>query len=141
MYEKPDLDTPLAALRTNITAWQASLQRHLSDERKSQSIAFDVQLMEDRDDIAAKIVEDFTAIDTEMSKRRVTDGAAPSAWSIERLTDAELAAAKADWPELALFNDATLRLATDVLGIHMVRDMARQAVRNAPGVLNNSRTK
>ncbi|MEU7031616.1 hypothetical protein AB0A60_33575 [Streptomyces sp. NPDC046275] len=137
MYEKPDLDTPLAALRTNITAWQASLQRHLSEERKGQGIAFDVQLMEDRDDIAAKIVEDFTAIDTEMSKRRVIDSAAPSAWSIERLTDAELAAAKADWPELALFNDATLRLAADVLGIRMVRDMARQAVRNAPGVLNS----
>lgn len=137
MYEKPDLDTPLAALRTNIAAWQASLQRHLSDERKGQGIAFDVQLMEERDDIAAKIVEDFTAIDTEMSKRRVIDSAAPSAWSIDRLTDDELAAARADWPELALFNDATLRLAADVLGIRMVRDMARQAVRNAPGVLNS----
>ncbi|MCZ1012350.1 hypothetical protein [Streptomyces lydicus] len=141
MYEKPDLNTPLAALRTNITAWQTSLQRHLSEERKGQGIAFDVQLMEDRDDIAAKIVEDFTAIDTEMSKRRVIDSAAPSAWSAERLSDAELAAAKADWPELTLFNDVALRLAADVLGIHMVRDMARQAVRNAPTVLLNSRTK
>ncbi|MFI5867164.1 hypothetical protein [Streptomyces sp. NPDC051546] len=140
MYEKPDLNTPLAALRTNITAWQASLERHLSEERKGQGIAFDVQLIEDRDDIAAKIVQDFTAIDTEMSKRRVIDSAAPSAWSTERLTDAELAAAKADWPELSLFNDVTLRLAADVLGIHMVRDMARQAVRNAPAVLD-SRTK
>ncbi|MFF3957378.1 hypothetical protein ACFYY1_29815 [Streptomyces sp. NPDC001890] len=140
MYEKPDLDTPLAALRTNITAWQAGLQRHLSEESKGKGIAFDVQLMEDRDDLAAKIVEDFTAIDTEMSKRRVIDNAAPSAWSIERLTDAQLATAKTDWPELTLFNDATLRLAADVLGIHMVRDMARQAVRNVPGV-RNSRTK
>ncbi|MCX4681677.1 hypothetical protein OG413_41485 [Streptomyces sp. NBC_01433] len=140
MYEKPDLDSPLAALRTNITAWQASLERHLSERRKGKGIAFDVQLMEDRDDIAAKLVEDFTAIDAEMSKRRVIDSAAPSAWSIERLTDAELAVAKADWPELALFNDVTLRLAADVLGIRMVRDMARQAVRNAPAVLD-SRTK
>ncbi|MFD7867004.1 hypothetical protein [Streptomyces sp. NPDC059783] len=140
MYEKPDLDTPLADLRTNITAWQASLERHLSEERKRQGVAFDVQLIEDRDDIAAKIVKNITAIDTEMSKRRVIDSAAPAAWSIDRLTDAELAAAKADWPELALFNDATLRLAADVLGIHMVRDMARQAVRNAPTVLD-SRTK
>ncbi|MFJ5951366.1 hypothetical protein [Streptomyces noursei] len=136
MYEKPDLDTPLADLRTHITAWRASLQRHLSEERKGKSIAFDVQVMEERDGIAAEIVEAFTAIDAEMSKRRV-DSAAPAVWSIERLTDAELTAAKADWPELALFNGATLRLAADVLGIHMVRDMARQAARNAPAVLNS----
>ncbi|WP_240152146.1 hypothetical protein [Streptomyces mobaraensis] len=90
----PDLDIPLTGLSTNITAWQASLQRHLSEECKAKGIAFDVQLMEDRDDIAAKIVEDFTAIDTEMSKRRVIASAAPSAWSIERLTDATLRA----WP-------------------------------------------
>ncbi|MGZ2361468.1 hypothetical protein LRE75_33120 [Streptomyces sp. 372A] len=140
MYEKPDLDTPLAALRTDITAWQASRERHLSEERKGKGVAFDVQLLEGRDDIAEKIVEAFSKIDTEMSKRRVIDNATPTAWSTERLTDAKLAAAKADCPELSLFNDVTLRLAADAIGIRMVRDMARQAVRNAPAVLD-SRTK
>lgn len=130
-----DLNTPLANLRSNIATWKASLDRHLSEERKGKGLAFDVQLMEERDDIAVKIVEDFTAIDQEMSKRRVIDSAAPSAWTIDRLTDAQLAAVKADWPELALFNDDTLRRAADVLGIHMVRSMAQDAVRNAPTYL------
>lgn len=51
------------------------------------------------------------------------------------LTDNKLAAAKADWPELAIFNDDTIRRVADVLGIRMVRSMAQDAVRNAPGVL------
>ncbi|MGW6145343.1 hypothetical protein [Streptomyces sp. NPDC055140] len=140
MYEKPDLNAALADLRATIAEWKASLARHLSDERRGKGIAWDIQLMEDRDDMAVKIVEYFDAIDAEMTKRGIIDSGAPSAWTLDRLTDEQLAAAKADWPELALFRDATVRRVADVLGIHMVRDMARQAVRNAPTVLK-SRTK
>ncbi|MFF4057641.1 hypothetical protein ACFYZ0_18030 [Streptomyces sp. NPDC001708] len=136
MYEKPDLNTPLANLRTNTEAWRASLARHSSDERLGKGIAWDVELMEERDDIAAKIVEDFATIDAELSKRRVIDSATPSAWTIDRLTDEQIAACKADWPELGMFADSTIRQVADVLGIRMVRAMAQEAVRRAPGVLD-----
>ncbi|MFJ1552793.1 hypothetical protein [Streptomyces mirabilis] len=134
-YKKPDLNTPLANLRTNTEAWKTSIARHASEERKGKGLAWDVELMEERDDIAAKIVEDFGTIDAEMSKRRVIDSAVPSAWTIDRLTDEQIAAAKADWPELGMFADATIRQVADVLGIRMVRAMAQEAVRRAPAIL------
>ncbi|MFF7169746.1 hypothetical protein [Streptomyces pseudovenezuelae] len=135
MYQKPDLDAPLTQLRENTAAWSASVARHASDERMGKGLAWDVELMEERDDIAAKIVEDFGTIDAEMSKRRIIDNAAPSAWTIDRLTDEQIAACKTDWPELGLFADATIRQVADVLGIRMVRSMAQEAVRRAPGLL------
>lgn len=135
MYVKPDLDTPLANLRTNIAAWKTSIARHSSDERMGKGLAWDVELMEERDDLAAKIVEDFATIDAEMSQRRVIDSTAPSAWTIDRLTDEQIAACKADWPELGMFADSTIRQVADVLGIRMVRAMAQEAVRRAPAVL------
>ncbi|MET7276517.1 hypothetical protein ABZS59_35980 [Streptomyces flaveolus] len=138
MYEKPDLDTPLPNLRTNTTAWETSLDRHLSEERKGQGLAFDVQLMEEREPLTEKIIQAITTIDQKMSKRQVIDSAAPSEWTVDRLTDAQLDAVKADWPELALFDATTLRQVADVIGIRMVRDMARQALRNASAVLNSN---
>ncbi|MFG2795830.1 hypothetical protein [Streptomyces pseudovenezuelae] len=141
MYKKPDLDTPLAQLRENTAAWKASMARHSSDERQGKGLAWDVELMEERDDIAAKIVEDFGAIDTVMSERRVIDSAAPAAWTIDRLTDEQLAACKADWPELGMFADATVRQMADVVGIRMVRAMAQEAVRRAPGILQARESK
>ncbi|MEU2909119.1 MULTISPECIES: hypothetical protein [Streptomyces] len=137
MYQKPDLNTPLANLRTNTEAWKTSLARHSSEERKGKGLAWDVELMEERDDIAAKIVEDFGTIDAEMSKCRVIDSTAPSAWTIDRLTDEQIAACKADWPELGMFADDTVRRLADVVGIRMVRSMAQEAVRRAPGVLDD----
>lgn len=137
MYKKPDLDTPLAQLRENIAKWNASLQRHSSDEARGKGFAFDIGLLDERDDIAAEIVKDFGLIDETMSQRRIIDSATPAAWTIDRLTDAQLAAAKADWPELALFDDTTLRQVADVLGIYMVRSMAKEARRNAPVTLNS----
>ncbi|MEU6106405.1 hypothetical protein [Streptomyces flaveolus] len=73
-----------------------------------------------------------------MSKRQVIDSAALSEWTVDRLMDAQFDAVKADWPELALFDAPTLRQVADVIGIHMVRDMARQALRNASAVLNSN---
>ena len=96
-----------------------------------KGLAWDVELMEERDDLAAKIVEDFATIDAEMSKRRVIDSTAPSAWTIDRLTDEQIAACKADWPELGMFADFTIRQVADVLGIRMVRAMAQEAVRRS----------
>ncbi|MFF2205171.1 hypothetical protein [Streptomyces sp. NPDC058145] len=116
MYEKPDLDTRLARLRENITKWQASLKRHTCDERRGKGFAYDIALLDQRDDIAAQIVQDFGAIDEAMPERRIINSAAPSAWTIDRLTDDQLAAVKADWPDLALFNGATVRQVADVLG-------------------------
>ncbi|MFM9698848.1 hypothetical protein [Streptomyces europaeiscabiei] len=141
MYQKPDLNTPLAQLRANTAAFKAGLARHLSDERMGKGIAWDVELMEERDDIAGKIVEDFGVIDEEMSKRRVIDSATPSAWSVDRLTDEQLAACKADWPELGMFADDTVRRVADVLGIRMVRAMAQEAVRRAPAILQARESK
>ncbi len=135
MYEKPDLDTPLDQIRENTAKFNASLQRHTSDEARGKGFAFDVQLLEERDDIAAAIVKDFGTIDEEMSKRRVIDNVAPSAWTVDRLTDEQLAAVKADWPELGMFADDTVRRVADVLGIRMVRAMAQEAIRRAPTVL------
>ncbi|MFI6282907.1 hypothetical protein [Streptomyces sp. NPDC050988] len=136
MNKKPDLNTPLAQLRENIAKWNASLQRHSSDEARGTGFAFDIGLLDERDDIAAEIVKDFGLIDETMSQRRIIDSATPAAWTIDRLTDAQLTAAKADWPELALFDDTTVRQVADVLGIYMVRSMAQEARRNAPVVLN-----
>ncbi|MGY5009936.1 hypothetical protein ACWCY6_17905 [Streptomyces sp. 900105755] len=136
MYVKPDLDTTLANLRTNTEAWKTSLARHSSDERRGKGLAWDVELMEERDDISAKIVEDFATIDAELSKRRVIDSVTPSEWTIDRLTDEQIAACKADWPELGMFDDTTIRQVADVLGIRMVRELARQAVRRSPDVLS-----
>ena len=136
MYVKPDLNTPLANLRANTEAWKTSLARHASEERKGKGLAWDVELMEERDDIAAKIVEDFGTIDAEMSKCRVIDSTAPSAWAIDRLTEEQIATCKADWPELGMFDDSTIRQVADVLGIRMVRELARQAVRRSPDVLS-----
>ncbi|WP_411147455.1 hypothetical protein [Streptomyces sp. A30] len=141
MYQKPDLNTPLANLRTNTEAWKTSIARHASDERMGKGLAWDVELMEERDDIAAKIVKDFATIDEEMSKRRVIDSVTPSAWTIDRLTDEQLAACKVDWPELGMFADATIRQVADVLGIRMVRAMAQEAVRRAPGILQARESK
>lgn len=141
MYQKPDLNTPLAQLRENTAAFKASLARHLSDERMGKGIAWDVELMEERDDIAGKIVEDFGVIDEEMSKRRVIDSATPSAWTVDRLTDEQLAACKADWPELGMFADETVRRVADVLGIRMVRAMAQEAIRRAPAILQARESK
>ncbi|MFG3263054.1 hypothetical protein [Streptomyces bobili] len=135
MYQKPDLNTPLAQLRENTAAFKASLARHVSDERMGKGIAWDIELMEQRDDIAVKIVEDFGAIDKVMSERRVIDSATPSAWTVDRLTDEQLAACKADWPELGMFADDTVRRVADVLGIRMVRSMAQEAIRRAPAIL------
>ncbi|MFF4543707.1 hypothetical protein ACFY1J_05580 [Streptomyces sp. NPDC001406] len=135
MYQRPDLNGPLANLRSNVEAWKTSLARHASEERRGKGLAWDVELMEERDDLAAKIVEDFATIDAELSKRWVIDNAAPSAWTIDRLTDEQIAAAKADWPELGMFADCTIRQVADVLGIRMVRAMAQEAVRRAPAVL------
>ncbi|MEW2497454.1 hypothetical protein AB0942_28540 [Streptomyces nodosus] len=135
MYKKPDLNGPLARLRENTVAFQASLDQHLSGERKGKGIAWDVELMEQRDDIAAAIVKDFGVIDEEMSKCRVIDSPAPSAWTIDRLSDEQLTAAKADWPELGMFSDETVRRVADVLGIRMVRAMAQEAIRRSPAVL------
>ncbi|MFG2512614.1 hypothetical protein [Streptomyces sp. NPDC048584] len=137
MYQKPDLNTPLANLRTNTEVWKTSLARHSSEERKGKGLAWDVELMEERDDIAAKIVEDFGTIDAEMSKCRVIDSTAPSAWTIDRLTDEQIAACMADWPELGMFADDTVRRLADVVGIRMVRSMAQEAVRRAHGVLDD----
>ncbi|MFF8399894.1 hypothetical protein [Streptomyces sp. NPDC016172] len=136
MYQKPDLNTPLANLRTNAEAWKTSLARHASEERKGKGLAWDVELMEERDDLAAKIVEDFGTIDDEMSKVRIIDNSAPAAWSVDRLTDEQLAACKADWPELGMFADDTIRRMADVVGIRMVRAMAQEAVRRSPAVLS-----
>ncbi|RNG15177.1 hypothetical protein EEJ42_31090 [Streptomyces botrytidirepellens] len=136
MCVKPDLNTALANLRTNTEAWRASLARHASGERPANGLAWDVAIMESRDEIAARIVDDFDAIDEEMSERRGIDSAAPSAWTIDRLTDDQFDAVKADWPELALFSDDTVRRVANAVGIHMVRAMAREAVRRAPAVLN-----
>jgi hypothetical protein len=136
MYQKPDLNTPLANLRTNAEAWKTSLARHASEERKGKGLAWDVELMEERDDLAAKIVEDFGTIDDEMSKVRIIDNSAPAAWSVDRLTDDQLAACKADWPELGMFADDTIRRMADVVGIRMVRAMAQEAVRRSPAVLS-----
>ncbi|WP_181803218.1 hypothetical protein [Streptomyces shenzhenensis] len=136
MYQKPDLNTPLANLRTNTEAWKTSIARHASEERKGKGLAWDIELMEERDDIAAKIVEDFATIDAEMSQRRIIDNAAPMAWTIDSLTDEQIAACKADWPELGMFADSTIRQVADVLGIRMVRAMAQEAVRRAPTVLD-----
>ncbi|GBQ04417.1 hypothetical protein SSP531S_59130 [Streptomyces spongiicola] len=141
MYEKPDLDTPLAQIRENAEKFNASLQRHGSDEGRGKGFAFDIGLLEERDDIAAAIVKDFGVIDTEMSRRRVIDSPAPAAWTIDRLTDEQLAACKADWPELGMFADGTIRRVADVLGIRMVRAMAQEAVRRAPAVLQARESK
>ncbi|MGW2550028.1 hypothetical protein [Streptomyces sp. NPDC001635] len=131
-YKKPDLNGPLANLRTNTEAWKTSLARHASEERKSKGIAWDVELMEERDDIAAKIVEDFARIDEVMSTHRGLGSVAPASWSVDKLTDEQLAAAKADWPELGIFPDKVIRNYADVIGIRAVRYLAQTAVRNAP---------
>ncbi|MFF0698398.1 hypothetical protein ACFYU4_37910 [Streptomyces tendae] len=141
MYVKPDLNGPLSQLRENTAAFDASMKRHVSDERQGKGFAFDVQLLEERDDLAAVIVKDFRAIDEEMSKRDVFNSAAPDAWTIDRLTDEQLAARKADWPELGMFADDTIRQMADVVGIRMVRAMAQEAVRRAPAVLQARESK
>ncbi|MFD7501555.1 hypothetical protein [Streptomyces sp. NPDC059850] len=136
MYKKPDLNGPLARLRENAAAWKANFARLTSREGMDQdSYAWPIARMEERDDLAKQIVEDFGTIDAEMSKRWIIDSAAPSAWTIDRLTDEQIAAAKADWPELGMFADSTIRQVADVLGIRMVRSMAKEAVRRTPGVL------
>jgi hypothetical protein len=141
VYQQPDLNTPLARLRENAAAFKASLKRHTSDDRQDRGFAFDVELLEQRDDLAAVMVQDFTAIDEEMSKRSVFDGVAPAAWTIDRLTDEQFAQCKADWPELGMFTDDTIRRMADVVGIRMVRAMAQEAVRRAPAVLKARESK
>lgn len=141
MYQHPDLNTPLAQLRENTAAWKASLARHASEERKGKGLAWDIELMEERDGIAAEIVKDFAVIDEAMSKRAVINSPAPAAWTVERLTDEQLAACKADWPELGMFADDTIRRMADVVGIRMVRAMAQEAVRRAPAVLKARESK
>ncbi|MEV0778892.1 hypothetical protein [Streptomyces sp. NPDC050428] len=135
MYQKPDLNAPLARIRENTAKFNASLERHGSDEGRAKGLAFDIGLLEERDDIAAVIVKDFGAIDAEMSKCRIIDSSAPTAWTVDRLTDEQLALCKADWPELGMFADDTVRRVADVVGIRMVRAMAQEAVRRAPAVL------
>ncbi|MCD9903202.1 hypothetical protein LUR56_31115 [Streptomyces sp. MT29] len=137
MHQKPDLDTPLAEIRESAAKFNASLERHSSDESRGKGFAFDVQLLEERDDIAAAIVKAFGTIDEEMSKRAVINSPAPAAWTIARLTDEQLAACQADWPELGMFADDTIRRMADVVGIRMVRAMAQEAVRRAPDVLKD----
>ncbi|MFH8508385.1 hypothetical protein [Streptomyces flaveolus] len=112
------------------------LVQHLFKYGGVHAALLPVQLREEREPLTEKIIQDITTIDEEMSKRQVIDSAAPSEWTVDRLTDAQLDAVKADWPELALFDATTLRQVADVIGIRMVRDMARQALRNASAVLN-----
>ncbi|MFI1532143.1 hypothetical protein [Streptomyces griseus] len=135
MDEKPDLNITLTKLRQHTADFRASLERHTSGEGRGKGIAFDVGLLEERDDVAVAIVEDFDKLDTEMSKRWIINGPAPAAWTVEKITDEQLAACKADWPELALFADDTIRRMANVVGIRMVRSMAQEAVRRAPNVL------
>jgi hypothetical protein len=134
MTEKPDLNATLTRLRENAAAFQTSLARHTSEERQGKGFAFDVQLIEERDDLSIVMVEDFGILDAAMSGRGAF-GDAPQAWGIDRLTDEQLAACKADWPELGMFADSTVRQMADVVGIRMVRAMAQEAVRRAAHVL------
>ncbi|MFC9280920.1 hypothetical protein [Streptomyces collinus] len=141
MYEKPDLDGTLANLRKNTAAWKESTARHLSDERKGKGIAYDVELMEQRDDVAQLIVDDFATLDEVMSTHRGIGSVAPASWSVDKLTDEQLAAAKEKWPELAVFGDKVIRNYADLLGIRAVRYLAQEAVRNAPAVLKARESK
>ncbi|WP_371605004.1 hypothetical protein OG345_42055 (plasmid) [Streptomyces sp. NBC_01220] len=134
-YQTPDLNTPLAEVRESIEQYKASMARHSSDERKGKGIAWDIQLMEDREPMVEKMIEGFTAIDTHMTNSSFINSPAPDAWTIDRLTDEQIAACKADWPELGMFADDTIRRMADVVGIRMVRAMAQEAVRRAPAVL------
>ncbi|MEE1764458.1 hypothetical protein [Streptomyces sp. SP18BB07] len=137
MYKKPDLNAPLARLRENAAAWKANLARLTSREGLDQdTYAWPIARMEERDDLAKQIVDDFAEVDEVMTKHLGTGSAAPAAWSVTPLTDEELAAAKADWPELGMFADDTIRRMVDVVGIRMVRAMAQEAVRRAPAVLS-----
>ncbi|MEU1592731.1 hypothetical protein ABZ468_07690 [Streptomyces sp. NPDC005708] len=135
MYEKPDLNGPLANLRKNTEAWKTSLARHASEERKGKGLAWDVEVMEERDDLAAKIVDDFTRIDEVMSTHRALGTAAPASWGVDPLTDEQLAAAKEKWPHLAIFTDRTIRNYANVIGIRQVEYLAMVAVRNVPAHL------
>ncbi|PNG16678.1 hypothetical protein [Streptomyces cahuitamycinicus] len=134
MYQKPNLDEALANLRTNTADWKTSLAQHTSDERRGKGFAFDVQLLEERDDIAAKIVEDFAKIDEVMSTHRGLGSAAPASWRVD-VTPEQIANAKAHWPELAIFDDKVIANMAAVVGIRQVRYMAQVAVRNAPEYL------
>ncbi|MFI9078718.1 hypothetical protein ACIGW8_19955 [Streptomyces sioyaensis] len=136
MYKKPDLNGPLTRLRENAAAWKANLARLTSREgMKQDTYAWPIARMEERDDLAKKIVDDFTALDEVMSSHHGIGSAAPTSWSIDALTEEDLAKVKADWPELGMFADDTVRRVADVIGIRMVRAMAQEAVRRAPAVL------
>ncbi|CAL9326754.1 hypothetical protein [Streptomyces sp. SudanB91_2054] len=141
MYVKPDLNGPLTRLRENIAAWRASLARHASEERKGKGIAWDIELMEQRDDVALKIVDDFAQLDDAMSNYRGMGSVAPASWSVDALTDEDLAKSKAKWPELAIFRDEVIRNYADLLGIRAVRYLAQEAVRNAPAHLKARESK
>lgn len=134
-YEKPNLDATLANLRQDTESWKESAARHLSDERQGRGLAYDVELMEQRDDIAQRLVENFGKLDEAMSTHRGIGSVAPASWSVDRVTDEQLASAKEKWPELAIFGDKVIRNYADVLGIRAVRYLAQEAVRNAPAVL------
>ncbi|MFF8789146.1 hypothetical protein [Streptomyces sp. NPDC015125] len=136
MYKKPDLNGPLIRLRENAAAWKANLARLTSPEgMKQDTYAWPIARMEERDDLAKQIVDDFTALDEVMSSHHGIGNAAPASWSVDALTDEDLANVKADWPELGMFADDTVRRVADVIGIRMVRAMAQEAVRRAPGIL------
>lgn len=135
MYVKPNLDHLLDDLRTHSGAWKASVARHSSDERMGKGMAWDIELMEDRDDLAAKIVGDFAKVDEAMSTHRGLGSVAPASWRVDQLTEEQFATVKSDWPELAIFDDAVIRNMAAIVGIRQVRYMAQVAVRNAPGFL------
>ncbi|MFN1193290.1 hypothetical protein ACK03K_34065 [[Kitasatospora] papulosa] len=136
MYVKPNLDHLLDDLRTRSEAWKVSVARHSSDERMGRGLAWDIELMEDRDEnLAAKIVEDFTKIDEAMSTHRGLGSVAPASWRVDQLTDEQFASVKAAWPELAIFDDKVILDMAAIVGIRQVRYMAQVAVRNAPGYL------
>lgn len=135
MYVKPNLNAALDDLRTHTEAWKASIARHSSDERKGKGLAWDIELMEDRDDLAAKIVEDFAKIDEAMSTHRGLGSVAPASWRVDQITNEQFASVKTAWPELAIFDDKVIRNMAAIVGIRQVRYMAQVAVRNAPGFL------
>ncbi|MFF8399895.1 hypothetical protein [Streptomyces sp. NPDC016172] len=134
MYEKPDLDTVLADMRENSAAWEKN-----ADETRAgvDTLTWGQQIdrMGERDDFAMSLVEGFKRLDEVMSTHRGLGSVAPASWSVDRLTDEDLAKAKEQWPELAIFEDKVIRNYADLLGIRAVRYLAQVAVRNAPAVL------
>jgi hypothetical protein len=133
-YEKPNLDATLAEMRENTAAWQKN-----ADETRAAATELtwgqSIDRMGERDDLAMNIVEGFQRLDEVMATHRGIGSVAPASWSVDALTDEDLARAKEQWPELGILEDKVIRNYADIIGIRAVRYLAQVAVRNAPGFL------